>query len=45
MIVKYLRVSIIEQQQTRQEYLLEKLNIKFNKSYQDKMPGEAKERL
>lgn len=44
MIVKYLRVSTIEQEQTRQEYLLEKLNIKFNKSYEDKMTGKTKER-
>ncbi|XZM35455.1 recombinase family protein (plasmid) [Clostridium perfringens] len=44
MIVKYLRVSTIEQEQTRQEYLLEKLNIKFDKSYEDKMTGKTKER-
>ncbi|WP_283706411.1 recombinase family protein, partial [Clostridium perfringens] len=44
MIVKYLRVSTIEQEQIRQEYLLEKLNIKFNKSYEDKMTGKTKER-
>lgn len=44
MIVKYLRVSTIEQEQTRQEYMLEKLNIKFNKSYEDKITGKAKER-
>lgn len=44
MIVKYLRVSTIEQEQTRQEYLLEKLNINFDKSYEDKMTGKTKER-
>lgn len=44
MIVKYLRVSTIEQEQTRQEYMLEKLNIKFDKSYEDKMTGKTKER-
>ncbi len=44
MIVKYLRVSTIEQEQTRQEYLLEQLNIKFDKSYEDKMTGKTKER-
>lgn len=44
MNVKYLRVSTIEQEQTRQEYLLEKLNIKFDKSYEDKMTGKTKER-
>lgn len=44
MIVKYLRVSTMEQEQTRQEYLLKKLNIKFDKSYEDKMTGKTKER-
>ncbi|MFW0905909.1 recombinase family protein, partial [Clostridium perfringens] len=44
MIVKYLRVSTLDQEQIRQDYLLEKLNIKFDKSYEDKMTGKTKER-
>lgn len=44
MIVKYLRVSTLNQEQTRQEHELEKLGIKFDKSYEDKITGKTKER-
>ncbi|MCX0403345.1 recombinase family protein [Clostridium perfringens] len=44
MIVKYLRVSTLNQEQTRQEYQLEKLGVKFDKSYEDKITGKIKER-
>lgn len=44
MIVKYLRVSTVHQEQTRQEHQLEKLGIKFDKSYEDKITGKLKER-
>ena len=44
MNVKYLRVSTLNQEQLRQEYKLDKLNIKFKKSYEDKMTGKTKER-
>ncbi|EOU1692673.1 recombinase family protein [Clostridium perfringens] len=44
MIVKYLRVSTLNQEQTRQEYQLEKLGVKFDKSYEDKITGKVKER-
>lgn len=44
MIVKYLRVSTLGQEQTRQEYLLEKQGIKFNRSYEDKITGKIKDR-
>lgn len=44
MIVKYLRVSTLNQEQTRQEHQLEKLGIKFDKSYEDKITGKTKER-
>lgn len=44
MIVKYLRVSTMGQEQMRQEYSLERLNIKFNRSYEDKITGKVKDR-
>lgn len=44
MIVKYLRVSTIKQEQTRQEYQLDKLGIKFQKVYEDKITGSTKDR-
>lgn len=44
MIVKYLRVSTVNQEQTRQEYQLEKLGIKFDRSYEDKITGKFKDR-
>lgn len=44
MIVKYMRVSTKKQDVGRQEYLLEKLNINFDKSYIDKMTGKTKDR-
>lgn len=44
MIVKYMRVSTKKQDIGRQEFLLEKLNINFDKSYIDKMTGKTKER-
>lgn len=44
MIVKYLRVSTLNQEQTRQDHQLEKLGIKFDKSYEDKITGKTKER-
>ena len=44
MIVSYLRVSTLNQEVGRQEYQLEKLNIKFDKEYIDKCTGKNKER-
>ena len=44
MIVSYLRVSTLNQEVGRQEYQLEKLNIKFDKEYIDKCTGKTKER-
>lgn len=44
MIIKYLRVSTLNQEQTRQEHQLEKLGIKFDRSYEDKITGKTKER-
>ncbi|WP_194190370.1 recombinase family protein [Clostridium chrysemydis] len=44
MIAKYLRVSTIKQEQTRQQYQLDKLGIKFNKIYEDKITGSTKDR-
>lgn len=44
MIVSYLRVSTINQEVGRQEYQLDKLNIKFDKEYIDKCTGKNKER-
>lgn len=44
MIVKYLRVSTTKQDIARQEMQLDKLGIKFDKEYVDKMTGKTKER-
>lgn len=44
MIVKYLRVSTTKQDTTRQEMQLDKLGIKFDKEYIDKMTGKIKDR-
>ncbi len=44
MIVKYLRVSTTKQDIGRQDMQLDKLGIKFDKEYIDKMTGKKKER-
>lgn len=44
MIASYLRVSTLNQEVGRQEYQLDKLNIKFDKEYIDKCTGKNKER-
>ena len=44
MIVKYLRVSTTKQDISRQEMQLDKLGIKFDKEYIDKITGKSKER-
>jgi DNA invertase Pin-like site-specific DNA recombinase len=44
MIVSYVRVSTIKQDTTRQDMQLDKLGIKFDKHYIDKMSGKTKER-
>lgn len=44
MIVKYLRVSTSKQDIGRQDIQLDKLGIKFDKEYIDKMTGKTKER-
>ena len=44
MIVKYLRVSTTKQDPGRQEIQLNKLGIKFDKEYIDKMTGKTKDR-
>ena len=44
MIVKYLRVSTSKQDPVRQEMQLDKLGIKFDKEYIDKMTGKTKDR-
>lgn len=41
MIVKYMRVSTKKQSQERQDYQLERLNIKFDKSYEDFITGKT----
>lgn len=44
MIVKYLRVSTIKQDVVRQDMQLDKLGVKFDKEYIEKMTGQIKER-
>ena len=44
MIVKYLRVSTTGQANIRQDYQLDKLGIKFDRSYEDKITGKTKDR-
>lgn len=43
MIVKYLRVSTVKQDVLRQDMQLDKLGIKFDREYIDKMTGKVKE--
>lgn len=44
MIVKYLRVSTTKQDIARQDFQLDKLGIKFDKEYIDKVTGKNKDR-
>lgn len=44
MIVSYIRVSTVKQDRTRQDMQLDKLGIKFDKQYIDKMSGSTKDR-
>lgn len=44
MIVSYVRVSTVKQDVARQDMQLDKLGIKFDKHYIDKMSGKTKER-
>ena len=44
MIVKYMRVSTIKQDVARQELQLDKLGVKFDKEYVDKMTGATTDR-
>lgn len=44
MIVSYLRISTLTKGVEQQEYLLDKLGIKFDKKYIDKCTGKSKER-
>lgn len=44
MIVKYLRVSTVKQDIGRQDMQLDKLGIKFDKEYIDKITGKTKDR-
>ena len=44
MIVKYLRVSTTKQDIARQDMQLDKLGIKFDREYIDKITGKTKER-
>jgi len=44
MIIKYLRVSTTKQNIARQDIQLDKLGIKFDKEYIDKMTGKTKDR-
>lgn len=44
MIVKYLRVSTMKQDVSRQDMQLDKLGIKFDKEYIDKITGKTKDR-
>ena len=44
MIVKYLRVSTTRQDTGRQDMQLDKLGIKFDKEYEDKLTGKNTER-
>lgn len=44
MIVKYLRVSTTKQDTARQDMQLDKLGIKFDREYIDKITGKTKER-
>lgn len=44
MIVKYMRVSTTKQDIARQDIQLDKLGVKFDKEYIDKMTGKTKDR-
>lgn len=44
MIVKYLRISTTKQDIARQDMQLDKLGIKFDKEYIDRMTGKTKDR-
>lgn len=44
MIVKYMRVSTMKQDVARQELQLDKLGVKFDKEYVDKMTGATTDR-
>lgn len=44
MIVSYIRISTLSQGVERQEYLLDKLGVKFDRKYIDKCTGKNKER-
>lgn len=44
MIVKYMRVSTVKQDVARQELQLDKLGVKFDKEYVDKMTGATTDR-
>ena len=44
MIVKYIRISTSNQDIARQDMQLDKLRIKFNKEYIDKISGKTRER-
>lgn len=44
MIVKYLRVSTIKQDVVRQDIQLDKLGVKFDTEYVEKMTGKTKKR-
>lgn len=44
MVVKYMRVSTLHQDHMRQEYLLDRLGVIFEKSYEDKITGKVKDR-
>lgn len=44
MIVRYMRVSTLRQEVGRQEMMLDKLNIKFDREYIDKFTGKTKDR-
>lgn len=44
MIVSYMRVSTLKQEVGRQDFLLDRLNVKFDRKYTDKMTGKTKDR-
>lgn len=44
MIIRYLRVSTLRQIQLRQTYMLDNLEITFDKTYEDKITGATRER-
>ena len=44
MIVKYIRVSTVKQETGRQEMLLDRVGVKFDREYMDKITGKTKDR-